>query len=142
VNNSPPPGSAKPVVLVAAVALIDRDGRVLIAQRPPDKAMAGLWEFPGGKVDGGETPEQALVRELAEELGIVTEEACLGPFTFASHSYDSFHLLMPLYLCRVWSGTPSPREGQVLKWVTPQQLGDYPMPPADVPLVAMLRDFL
>ena len=134
--------SAKPVVLVAAVALIDRDGRVLIAQRPPGKPMAGLWEFPGGKVHAGETPEQALIRELAEELGIETEEACLGPFTFASHSYESFHLLMPLYLCRVWKGMPSPREGQVLKWVAPKQLGDYPMPPADVPLVVMLRDFL
>ncbi len=132
----------KPVVLVAAVVLIDRDGRVLIAQRPPGKPMAGLWEFPGGKVHAGETPERALIRELSEELGIETEEACLGPFTFASHTYDSFHLLMPLYLCRVWKGTPSPREGQVLKWVQPDRLGDYPMPPADVPLVAMLRDFL
>ena len=141
-NDVAPTNTNKPVVLVAAVALIDRDGRVLIAQRPPGKSMAGLWEFPGGKVDGGETPEQALVCELAEELGIVTEEACLGPFTFASHSYETFHLLMPLYLCRVWSGTPSPREGQVLKWVTPDQLGDYPMPPADLPLVVMLRDFL
>ena len=133
---------AKPTVLVAAVALIDRDGRVLIAQRPPGKSMAGLWEFPGGKIDPGETPEQALVRELAEELGIETEEACLGPFTFASHSYEKFHLLMPLYLCRVWKGIPTPREGQVLKWVEPKKLGDYPMPPADVPLVVMLRDFL
>ena len=134
--------SDKPVVLVAAVALIDRDGRVLIAQRPPGKPMAGLWEFPGGKVDPGETPEQALIRELVEELGVETEEACLGPFTFASHSYEKFHLLMPLYLCRVWKGIPTPREGQVLKWVEPKRLGDYPMPPADVPLVVMLRDFL
>lgn len=134
--------SDKPVVLVAAVALIDRDGRVLIAQRPPGKSMAGLWEFPGGKVDPGETPEQALIRELVEELGVETEEACLGPFTFASHSYEKFHLLMPLYLCRVWNGIPTPREGQVLKWVEPKRLGDYPMPPADVPLVVMLRDFL
>ena len=133
---------AKPTVLVAAVALIDRDGRVLIAQRPPGKSMAGLWEFPGGKIDPGETPEQALVRELHEELGIETEEACLGPFTFASHSYEKFHLLMPLYLFRVWKGIPTPREGQVLKWVEPKKLGDYPMPPADVPLVVMLRDFL
>jgi 8-oxo-dGTP diphosphatase len=136
------PKQQKPVVLVAAVVLIDRDSRVLIAQRPPGKPMAGLWEFPGGKVHVGETPEQALIRELSEELGIETEEACLGPFTFASHSYESFHLLMPLYLCRVWKGTPSPREGQVLKWVQPNRLADYPMPPADVPLVAMLRDFL
>lgn len=136
------PNPGKPVVLVAAVVLIDRDGRVLIAQRPPGKPMAGLWEFPGGKIHAGETPEQALIRELSEELGIETEEACLGPFTFASHGYDSFHLLMPLYLCRVWQGTPVPREGQVLKWVRPDRLGDYPMPPADVPLVAMLRDFL
>jgi 8-oxo-dGTP diphosphatase len=134
--------SDKPVVLVAAVALIDRDGRVLIAQRPPGKPMAGLWEFPGGKVDPGETPERALIRELVEELGVETEEACLGPFTFASHSYEKFHLLMPLYLCRVWKGIPTPREGQVLKWVEPKRLGDYPMPPADVPLVVMLRDFL
>ena len=134
--------STKPVVLVAAVALIDRDGRILIAQRPPGKSMAGLWEFPGGKVDAGETPEQALIRELSEELGIETEEACLGPFTFASHTYETFHLLMPLYLCRVWKGIPTPREGQVLKWVDPKRLGDYPMPPADVPLVVMLRDFL
>lgn len=134
--------SDKPVVLVAAVALIDRDNRVLIAQRPPGKPMAGLWEFPGGKVHAGETPEQALIRELVEEIGIETEEACLGPFTFASHTYDSFHLLMPLYLCRVWKGTPSPREGQVLKWVAPNKLADYPMPPADVPLLVMLRDFL
>ena len=132
----------KSTILVAAVALIDGDGRILIAQRPPGKSLAGLWEFPGGKVEPGETPEVALIRELREELGIEVEEACLGPFTFASHSYDSFHLLMPLYLCRVWSGTPSPREGQALKWVTPQQLGDYPMPPADLPLVVMLRDFL
>jgi 8-oxo-dGTP diphosphatase len=136
------PRPSVPVLLVAAVALIDRDGRVLIAQRPPGKPMAGLWEFPGGKVQAGETPEQALIRELSEELGIETEEACLGPFTFASHSYESFHLLMPLYLCRVWKGTPAPREGQVLKWVRPDRLGDYPMPPADVPLVVMLRDFL
>lgn len=141
-TESKPTTSAKPTVLVAAVALIDRDGRVLIAQRPPGKSMAGLWEFPGGKIDPGETPEQALVRELAEELGIETEEACLGPFTFASHSYEKFHLLMPLYLCRVWKGIPTPREGQVLKWVEPKKLGDYPMPPADVPLVVMLRDFL
>ncbi len=132
----------KPMVLVTAVALIDSDGRILIAQRPPGKSLAGLWEFPGGKVDAGETPEGALVRELREELGIEVEEACLGPFTFASHSYAKFHLLMPLYLCRVWQGTPEAREGQVLKWVRVGQLDDHPMPPADKPLVAMLRDFL
>jgi len=129
-------------VLVAAVALVDADGRVLIAQRPEGKSMAGLWEFPGGKVHDGETPERALIRELHEELGIDTEESCLAPFTFASYSYETFHLLMPLYLCRVWRGTPRPREGQTLKWVRPMRLKDYPMPPADVPLVAMLRDFL
>ncbi len=131
-----------PTVLVSAVALVDIDGRVLIAQRPPGKSMAGLWEFPGGKVNEGETPEAALVRELKEELGIDTAGSCLAPFTFASHRYDRFHLLMPLYLCRRWQGTPTPREGQTLAWVRPARLGDYPMPPADVPLVAMLRDFL
>ena len=132
---------AKPTVLVTAVALIDGDGRILIAQRPPGKSLAGLWEFPGGKVDPGETPEGALVRELREELGIEVEEACLGPFTFASHSYEKFHLLMPLYLCRVWQGTPTAQEGQVLTWVRVGALDAHPMPPADVPLVAMLRDF-
>ncbi|MBM3546688.1 MAG: GNAT family N-acetyltransferase [Alphaproteobacteria bacterium] len=131
-----------PTILVAAVALVDADGRVLIAQRPPGKSMAGLWEFPGGKVQEGETPEVALVRELREELGIDTAGSCLAPFTFASHRYERFHLLMPLYLCRRWQGTPSPREGQTLAWVKPMRLADYPMPPADVPLVAMLRDFL
>ncbi|MEM7442060.1 MAG: (deoxy)nucleoside triphosphate pyrophosphohydrolase [Pseudomonadota bacterium] len=131
-----------PTVLVSAVALIDVDGRVLIAQRPEGKSMAGLWEFPGGKVKEGETPEAALIRELNEELAIDTQESCLAPFTFASHAYDSFHLLMPLYLCRRWQGTPRPLEGQVLKWVRPMALRDYPMPPADKPLVAMLRDFL
>ncbi len=131
-----------PVVLVAAVALVDADGRVLLARRPEGKAMAGLWEFPGGKVQPGETPEAALIRELAEELAIDTRQSCLAPFTFASHAYDDFHLLMPLYLCRVWQGQPSPREGQALKWVRPLQMAQYPMPPADVPLVAMLRDFL
>ena len=132
----------RPVLLVAAVALVDSDGRVLIAQRPEGKAMAGLWEFPGGKVGPGETPEEALIRELAEELGIDVTVACLAPFTFASHRYDDFHLLMPLYVCRVWDGSVRPLEGQALKWVRPMRLGDYPMPPADRPLVAMLRDLL
>lgn len=132
----------KPVILVAAVGLVDADGRVLLAQRPPGKKMAGLWEFPGGKVEPGETPEAALIREMREELGIDIKEACLAPFTFASHAYDDFHLLMPLYLCRRWQGTPAPHEGQVLKWVRPKEMKDYPMPPADVPLVAMLRDYL
>lgn len=135
-------GAGVPTVLVAAVALVDVDGRVLIARRPEGKPMAGLWEFPGGKVHDGETPERALIRELREELGIDTAESCLAPFTFASHGYETFHLLMPLYVCRVWQGKPEPREGQTLKWVRPLQLKDYPMPPADVPLVAMLRDFL
>jgi 8-oxo-dGTP diphosphatase len=135
-------GPAKPTLLVAAVAMVDSDGRVMIAKRPEGKAMAGLWEFPGGKVHDGETPERALVRELAEEVGIDTQTSCLAPFTFASHIYEDFHLLMPLYLCRVWRGIPTPLEGQELKWVYPARLGDYPMPPADEPLVAMLRDFL
>jgi 8-oxo-dGTP diphosphatase len=133
---------AKPVVLVTAVALIDADGRVLLAQRPEGKPMAGLWEFPGGKVHDGETPERALIRELDEELGIGVEASCLAPFTFASHAYPGFHLLMPLYVCRKWSGIVTAREGQQLKWVRPPRLGDYPMPPADKPLVAMLRDLL
>ncbi len=132
----------RPVVLVAAVALIDADGRVLIAQRPEGKVMAGLWEFPGGKVQQGETPETALIRELREELAIDTQESCLAPFTFASHAYDDFHLLMPLYLCRQWRGTAQPLEGQALKWVRAKALRDYPMPPADRPLIAMLRDLL
>jgi len=131
-----------PIVLVVAVALVDVDGRVLLAQRPEGKAMAGLWEFPGGKVHDGETPEDALIRELAEELGIDVIESCLAPFTFASHRYESFHLIMPLYVCRVWQGTPRPLEGQTLAWVRPARMGDYPMPPADKPLVAMLRDLL
>jgi len=134
--------AVKPIILVAAVALIDPDGRVLLAERPAGKVMAGLWEFPGGKVDDGETPEAALIRELDEELGIDVEESCLAPFTFASHTYAEFHLLMPLYVCRKWNGIVSPREGQRLKWVRPARLGDYPMPPADKPLVAMLRDLL
>ena len=130
------------IVLVAAVALIDADGRVLLAQRPEGKPMAGLWEFPGGKVHSGETPEMALIRELEEELGIDVEASCLAPFTFASHAYADFHLLMPLYVCRKWSGIVTAREGQQLKWVRPARLGDYAMPPADKPLVAMLRDLL
>lgn len=134
--------AAKPVVLVVAVALIDADGRILLAQRPEGKPLAGLWEFPGGKVHAGETPEAALIRELKEELGVDTAASCLAPFTFASHGYESFHLLMPLYVCRKWAGMPEPREGQRLAWVRPHRLGEYEMPPADKPLVAMLRDLL
>jgi 8-oxo-dGTP diphosphatase len=130
------------IVLVAAAALVDRDDRVLLARRPEGKPMAGLWEFPGGKVGPGETPESALIRELAEELGVDTEESCLAPIAFASHAYEDFHLLMPLFVCRVWRGTPRPREGQALAWVRPDAMRDYPMPPADVPLVAQLRDLL
>ncbi|MEZ5667517.1 MAG: bifunctional GNAT family N-acetyltransferase/(deoxy)nucleoside triphosphate pyrophosphohydrolase [Alphaproteobacteria bacterium] len=133
---------AKPVLLVSAVALVDIDGRLLIARRPEGKAMAGLWEFPGGKVHDGETPEAALIRELHEELGIDTHASCLAPLTFASHAYDAFHLLMPVFACRKWQGTPRPREGQALKWVPPRELTAYPMPPADVPLIALLRDML
>jgi len=131
-----------PIVLVSAVALLDTDNRVLLAQRPEGKSMAGLWEFPGGKVDPGETPEAALIRELNEELGIDTVESCLAPIGFASHGYDDFHLLMPLFVCRKWQGEPEPREGQTLAWVRPNALRDYPMPPADVPLVAQLQDLL
>ena len=130
------------IILVAAVALVDPDGRILIAQRPPGKAMAGLWEFPGGKVEAGETPEQALIRALPAALGIAVSAACLAPYTFASHAYPDFHLLMPLYVCRRWKGIVTPHEGQVLKWVRAGKLDQYPMPPADVPLVAMLRDLL
>ncbi|PWC29763.1 bifunctional GNAT family N-acetyltransferase/(deoxy)nucleoside triphosphate pyrophosphohydrolase [Teichococcus aestuarii] len=138
----PPPPDAKPMLLVAACALVDPDGRVLLARRPEGKPMAGLWEFPGGKLDPGETPEQALIRELKEELDIDVSAACLAPFTFASHDAGRFHLLMPLYLCRRWEGTVTAREGQALAWVKPQKLSDYAMPPADRPLVALLRDFL
>jgi 8-oxo-dGTP diphosphatase len=130
------------IVTVAACALIDADGRVLLAQRPEGKSMAGLWEFPGGKIEAGETPEQSLIRELEEELGIVVRQACLAPLTFASHSYPDFHLLMPLYVCRRWEGTVTAREGQSLAWVRPNRLRDYPMPPADVPLVAHLTSLL
>ncbi len=130
------------IVLVAAVALIDRDGRVLLAQRPAGKSMAGLWEFPGGKVEPDETPETCLIRELHEELGIDTWESCLAPLTFASHSYEEFHLLMPLFACRKWDGLAQGREGQELTWVPPARLRDYPMPPADVPLIPILRDWL
>ena len=134
-------GSA-PVLLVSAAALVDADGRVLLAQRPEGKSMAGLWEFPGGKVADGETPEAALIRELKEELGLDVTESCLAPIAFASHAYDGFHLLMPLFVCRVWKGTPAPAEGQALKWVFPNRMADYPMPPADEPLVALLCDLL
>ena len=137
-----PASSDLPIVLVVAVALLDPDNRILLAQRPEGKAMAGLWEFPGGKIEAGETPETALIRELHEELGIVVKAPCLAPFTFASHSYDSFHLMMPLYLCRRWEGIVQPREGQALRWVRIAKMADLPMPPADVPLVAMLRNFL
>ena len=130
------------VLLVSAVALIDIDGRILLAQRPEGKSMAGLWEFPGGKVEPYETPEVALIRELQEELGIDTWESCLAPLTFASHTYETFHLLMPLYACRKWNGTPESKEGQTLKWVRANQLKDYPMPPADIPLIPILRDWL
>jgi 8-oxo-dGTP diphosphatase len=130
------------LVLVAAVALVDPDGRVLLAQRPEGKELSGLWEFPGGKIEPGETPEAALIRELHEELNIETWQSCLAPLTFASHAYPSFHLLMPLFACRKWSGRPEPRDAQALKWVRPDRLRDYPMPPADLPLVPVLREWL
>ena len=140
----PPPDMSEglPTVLVSAVALIDRDGRVLLAQRPAGKRMAGLWEFPGGKIETGETPEAALIRELGEELGIDTAESCLAPLTFASHSYDDFHLLMLVYVCRKWSGTPRPLEGGELAWVRASRLRDYDMPPADIPLIPVLQYLL
>lgn len=134
--------AARPMLLVSAAALIDVDGRVLIAQRPAGKTMAGFWEFPGGKLEPGETPEEALVRELYEELGVDVGTSCLSPIAFASHDYDRFHLLMPLFACRQWIGQPAAREGQTLAWVRAPRLGDYPMPPADGPLVAVLRDWL
>ena len=128
--------------LVAACALVDADGRVLLARRPPGRPLAGLWEFPGGKVEKGERPEEALIREMSEELGIDIAEPCLAPLTFASHTYPEFHLLMPLYACRRWKGTPVAKEGQELAWVRPSRMSEYPMPPADEPLRAMLRDLL
>ncbi len=137
-----PARDGTPILLVAAVALVDIDGRVLIARRPEGKPLAGLWEFPGGKLHGGETPEAALIRELREELGIDTKASCLAPIAFASHAYEDFHLLMPLYACRVWKGTIAAREGQELAWVRPVRLADYPMPPADTPLIPLLRDLL
>jgi 8-oxo-dGTP diphosphatase len=130
------------ILLVAAAALVDVDGRVLICKRPAGKQLAGLWEFPGGKVEPGETPEACLIRELDEELGITVADACLAPFVFASHDYDSFHLLMPLYLCRRWEGVPVAREHEAIAWVKPNRMTDYPMPPADAPLVAWLRDLV
>ncbi len=130
------------ILFVVAAALVDVDGRVLITQRPPGKALAGLWEFPGGKLDAGERPEEALIRELSEELGIVVAEACLAPLTFASHAYPDFHLLMPLYICRRWQGFVQSLEGQALQWVRPRSLRDYPMPPADAPLIPALLDLL
>ncbi|WP_296099552.1 8-oxo-dGTP diphosphatase MutT [uncultured Agrobacterium sp.] len=134
--------AVKKILLVAACALLDQDGRILLAQRPQGKSLAGLWEFPGGKVEQGETPEETLVRELDEELGITTKIACLAPLTFASHTYETFHLLMPLYVCRRYEGIPHGREGQNVKWVKPQALRDYPMPPADEPLIPYLQDLL
>jgi 8-oxo-dGTP diphosphatase len=131
-----------PLVLVSAVALVDIDGRILLAQRPAHKSMGGLWEFPGGKIEVGESPEAALIRELQEELDINTSESCLAPLSFASHAYDDFHLLMMLFVCRRWHGQPRPVEGGALKWVRPNQLRDYPMPPADIPLIPVLRDLL
>jgi 8-oxo-dGTP diphosphatase len=135
-------GVGRKILLVAACALIDQDGRILLAQRPEGKSLAGLWEFPGGKVENGETPEETLVRELEEELAIKTKIACLAPLTFASHSYETFHLLMPLYVCRRFEGIPRGAEGQAIKWVKPQALRDYPMPPADEPLIPYLQDLL
>jgi 8-oxo-dGTP diphosphatase len=141
-ENPRPTSKGQKVVLVAAAALIDTDGRILLAQRPEGKAMSGLWEFPGGKVEEGETPEFALMRELDEELGIETRPTCFSPLGFASHSYDDFHLLMPLFTCRAWGGTPQSKEGQSLKWVKVEDLPNYDMPPADIPLLDALRHML
>lgn len=140
--NAPPPPAPDKIVYVVAVALVDRDGRVLLAQRPEGKKMAGLWEFPGGKVEAGETPEAALVRELREELGIETAEGCLAPLTFVSHRYDDFYLFMPLYVCRVWRGAVTALEHKAVAWVYPRDFKQYPMPPADIPLIPYLRDML
>jgi 8-oxo-dGTP diphosphatase len=136
------PTTGPRLLLVAACALVDVDHRVLLSRRPEGKPMAGLWEFPGGKVSEGETPEACVIRELQEELGLDVTANCLAPLTFASHGYDDFHLLMPLFVCRVWEGLPRPREGQAIKWLRPRDMGGYPMPPADRPLVAFLRDYL
>ncbi len=136
------PTTARELVLVVACALIDSDGRILVAQRPPGKVMAGLWELPGGKLAPGETPEACLLRELGEELGVSTESACLAPLTFASHAYPDFHLLMPLYVCRKWRGQPAGREGQAVRWVRPGKLHELPMPPADLPLIPFLEELL
>lgn len=141
-TTGPEPGASLRLLLVAACALVDSDGRVLVAQRPAGKPMAGLWEFPGGKLGANETPESALIRELREELGIDTETSCLAPLTFASHGYGGFHLLMPLYVCRVWHGQAIPREGQVLRWLRPRELRELPMPAADRPLIPALEDLL
>ena len=130
------------LLLVVSVALVDRDGKVLLSQRPEEKQMAGLWEFPGGKLEKGETPEKALIRELEEELGVLTWQSCLAPLTFASHKYKNFHLLMPLFICRKWDGIPIAREGQNLKWVHPTNMNNYKMLPADLPIVSILRDWL
>lgn len=138
----PAENRGKRLLLVVACALVDRDGRVLISQRPEGKQLAGLWEFPGGKVEPGETPEECLIRELREEIGVETKAACLAPLTFASHDYDDFHLLMPLYVCRRFEGIAHPREGQTLKWVRPRDLRAYPMPPADAPLIPILMDLI
>ena len=135
-------GGGRRLLLVAACALVDPDGRVLLAQRPEGKSLAGLWEFPGGKVEPGETPEETVIRELQEEIAIETQAACLAPLTFASYSYETFHLLMPLFVCRRYTGIARPREGQTLKWVQPRQMRDYPMPPADMPLIPFLIDLL
>ena len=135
-------GSRRPTIVVVACVLLGPDGSVLLARRPEGRELAGLWEFPGGKIHAGESPEAALIRELKEEIDIDVTEACLAPFTFASHRYEKFHLLMPLYVCRRWKGVMRPREGQALTWVRPEKLGDYPMPPADKPLIAMLQDLL